>query len=195
MTMAVGMRADQVAQLMGRFRQGDHAAAGQLVDLFYPELRRIAVAKMRSEPEGHTWQPTALVNELYLELVKIKALRPGECDAEAEKTAFLNLAAYLMRRLLITHARRLNKRVIKTPVWDDMDSGDNAIETVAAVDSCLERLAQINPHMRTMVELRVFEGLKVDEAAERIGISSRTAARYWAFAQQWLAEELGSPRD
>lgn len=182
---------DTVAALMGRFRQGDRAAAGELVDLFYPELRRIAVARMRDEKQGHTWQPTVLVNELYLELVKIKALRAADGDGKAEREAFLNLAAYLMKRLLITHARRLRKRVTKTELNDGLDSGSQGIETVAAIDACLDRLAKVNPHMRTLVELRVFEGLKVDEAAARMGISPRTAARYWAFAQEWLAVELG----
>lgn len=185
---------DLVAVLMARFRQGDRAAAGELVDLFYPELRRIAVARMRDEKQDHTWQPTVLVNELYLELVKIKALRAGEADGQAERDAFLNLAAYLMKRLLITHARRLNKRIVKTELWDGIDSGGEAMETVAAIDSCLDRLAKVNPQMRTLVELRVFEGLKVDEAAQRMSISPRTAARYWAFAQEWLAVELGGAR-
>ncbi|MBS1828018.1 MAG: RNA polymerase subunit sigma-70 [Acidobacteria bacterium] len=182
---------DHVAVLMGRFRQGDRAAAGELVDLFYPELRRIAAARMRDEKQDHTWQPTVLVNELYLELLKIKALRAGDGDGEAERQAFLNLAAYLMKRLLITHARRLNKRVVKTGLYDGLESGEQGMETVAAIDSCLDRLAKVNPQMRTLVELRVFEGLPVNEAAERMGVSPRTAARYWAFAQEWLAVELG----
>ena len=181
---------DTITELMGRFRQGDSAAAAALVDLLYPELRRIAAAYMRREPAGHTWQPTVLVNELYLELIKVKALRAAEGDGAAERQQFLNFAAHLMRRLLISHARRLNKRVIRVPVFDGAGLGNQGLESVAAIDSCLDALAKVNPHMRTMVELRVFEGLKVDEAAARIGISPRTAARYWAFAQQWLAEEL-----
>src|SRR5258707_13682505 len=92
---------DTVRRLMAEFRQGDKAAAGQLVELFYPELRRLAAARMKSERSDHTWQPTVLVNELYLELVKIKVLRASDSDGEAERHAFLDPAEHLMRRLLI----------------------------------------------------------------------------------------------
>src|SRR5436190_24379639 len=112
MTAPRSLQSATVARLMESFRSGDHEAAGRLVELFYPELRRIAAARMRTERPDHTLQPTAVVHQLYLELVKIKALRPtasdGSCD---EKSAFLGLAAYLMRQLLIHHARPLAKRV------------------------------------------------------------------------------------
>src|SRR5258708_40117622 len=111
--MPQGPNPETVAGLMARFRHGDHAAAGQLVDLFYPELRRIAAARMRTERSDHTWQPTVLVNELYLELVKIKALRESDSGAESERSAFLRLAAFLMKRLLIHHSRPLSRRAQK----------------------------------------------------------------------------------
>src|SRR3954453_20282473 len=102
-----------VARLMASFRSGDAESARQLVQIFYPELRRIAGLHMRGERKNHTLQATALVNELYLELVRIRHLRPGIPDAEVEKAEFLRLAAHLMRRLLIHHARPLSKRVDK----------------------------------------------------------------------------------
>ena len=89
----------EIRSLMSRFRAGDRAAADALVAHFYPELRRIAAAKMRTERPEHTWTPTVLVNELYLELVKIKALRTSHEDA-SERDAFLTLAGHIMRRLL-----------------------------------------------------------------------------------------------
>src|SRR3954470_7720994 len=99
---------------MARFRHGDHEAAGRLVELFYPELRRIAAARMRAERGNHTLQPTAVVHQLYLELVKVKALRPASSDGVEEKAAFPGLAACLMKRMLIHHARPLSKRAEKT---------------------------------------------------------------------------------
>src|SRR3569832_1543293 len=101
---------DRIQGLMKRFRTGDKQAAGELVSLFYPELRRLAAARMKGEQASHTLQPTGLVNELYLELLKVKALRASDSDGEAERRAFLSLAAHMMRRLLIQHSRPLSKR-------------------------------------------------------------------------------------
>ena len=102
----------EIRSLMARFRSGDRDAAGALVDHFYPELRRIAAARMRTESLEHTWTPTVLVNELYLELVKINALRASNEDS-SERDAFLNLAGHIMRRLLIHHSRPLYRKAIK----------------------------------------------------------------------------------
>jgi ECF sigma factor len=89
MAISAALQPDTVARLMANFRNGDHDAAGRLVELFYPELRRIAAVRMRSERPDHTLQPTAVVHQLYLELVKVKALRPASSDGANEKTAFL----------------------------------------------------------------------------------------------------------
>jgi RNA polymerase sigma factor (TIGR02999 family) len=174
---------------MARFRRGDCAAAGELVDLFYPELRRLAASRMRSERSGHTLQPTALVNELYLELVRIKALQSASQDDAAEREAFLGLAAHIMKRLLIHHARPLSKRFEKTTLPDELGLDSNALESLAEVEDALTRLGNIDSRLRDIVQLRVFEGLTLDEAAERMGIARRTAARCWAYARQWLSEE------
>src|SRR3982751_6119679 len=115
---ATAVQPDTVARLMASFRSGDHEAAGRLVELFYPELRRIAAARMRAERVDHTLQPTAVVHQLYLELVKVKALRPSGSSGADEKAAFLGLAAYLMKRLLIHHARPLSKRSEKVELPD-----------------------------------------------------------------------------
>ena len=89
---------DEVAELMDRLRHGSKKeAAGQLVALFYPELRRLAHSQMRRERPGHTWQPTVLVNQLYLELIKIKALGKDERTGQDDRRAFFGLAAHLMR--------------------------------------------------------------------------------------------------
>jgi RNA polymerase sigma factor (TIGR02999 family) len=186
------LQADSVARLMARFRNGDHEAAGRLVELFYPELRRIAAARMRAERPDHTLQPTAVVHQLYLELVKIKALRPAGSDGSPdEEAAFLGLAAYLMKQLLIHHARPLAKRVAKTEVPEMPGPQSTAEYSLIEIDDALNRLAAINPALRRVVELRVFEGLTREEIAQKMGCGTATVARHWNFARNWLAEAFG----
>lgn len=180
---------------MARFRGGDPDAAGRLVELFYPELRRIAAARMRAERPGHTLQPTAVVHQLYLELVKVKALRPAGCDGVDEKAAFLGLAAFLMKRLLIHHARPLSKRAEKADLSELPDMHVSAEDSLLEIDHVLSRLAAINPALRRVVELRVFEGLTREEIAREMGCGTATVARQWSFARNWLEEALaGTPR-
>jgi RNA polymerase sigma factor (TIGR02999 family) len=179
---------------MASFRNGDQEAAGRLVELFYPELRRIAVARMRAERKDHTLQPTAVVHQLYLELVKVKALRPASSGGPDEKAAFLGLAAFLMKRLLIHHARPLSRRAEKVEV-PDLPAPHSATEhSLLEIDDVLNRLAAINPPLRRVVELRVFEGLTREEIAQEMGCSTATVARHWNFARNWLEEALaGTP--
>ena len=184
---------ETVAQLMAAFRQGDKAAANKLTQLFYPELRRLAAARMKGERTDHTWQPTVLVNELYLELIKIKALRPAGLDDD-EKAAFLRLAAHLMKRLLVHHARPLNRRVQKVEIEDGPDLSTSAEDTMREIEEALSRLAGIKPQLRIVVEMKVFEELTVDEIAQQLGCAPVTVARYWSFAKRWLQEELTAGR-
>jgi RNA polymerase sigma factor (TIGR02999 family) len=160
----------------------------QLVKLFYPELRRLAIARMKREPGGHTWQPTVLVNELYLKLIRIQALPPLETGRE-EKAAFFGLAASLMKRLLIEHARPLHRRADKVPIDEQLAVGTAGAETLAGIEAMLSRLGAINPKLRTVVELKVFEGLTGEEIAERMGCGPATVARYWYFARERLKKE------
>jgi len=179
---------------MASFRNGDHEAAGRLVELFYPELRRIAAARMRAERPDHTLQPTAVVHQLYLELVKVKALRPASSDGADEKAAFLGLAAFLMKRLLIHHARPLSKRAEKVEVPDISGPHSSAEHSLLEIDDVLNRLAAIDPALRRVVELRVFEGLTREEIAREMGCGTATVARHWNFARNWLQEAfVGTP--
>ena len=123
-----------VNALMADLRVGRPAAAGKLIELFYPELRRLASARMQHERANHTWQPTVLINELYLELLRIKALPPGSADDAAERDAFFSLAAFLMKRLLARHARPLPKRVTRMQI-------DEALHT--AVSGELSRCGKL----------------------------------------------------
>ena len=192
--MPASLQSDTVARLMASFRNGDQEAAGRLVELFYPELRRIAAARMRSERPDHTLQPTAVVHQLYLELVKVKALRPASSDGADEKAAFLGLAAYLMKRLLIHHARPLSRRAEKVELPDLPGPQSPTEHSLLEIDDVLNRLAAINPALRRVVELRVFEGLTREEIARKMGCGTATVARHWSFARNWLEGALaGTP--
>src|SRR5436189_2023094 len=175
---------------MASFRNGDHEAAGRLVELFYPELRRIAAARMRAERLDHTLQPTAVVHQLYLELVKVKALRPANSDGAEDKAAFLGLAAFLMKRLLIHHARPLSRRAEKAELLDLPATRSATEHSVLEIDDVLNQLAAINPALRRVVELRVFEGLTREEIAREMGCGTATVARHLSFARNWLEEAL-----
>lgn len=186
--MPASIQPDTVALLMASFRQGDHEAAGRLVELFYPELRRIAAARMRAERLDHTLQPTAVVHQLYFELVKVKALRPADSDGADEKAAFLGLASYLVKQLLIHHARPLLKRAEKVELLDLPGPPSSTEHSLIEIDDALNRLAAINPALRRVVELRVFEGLTREEIARELGCGTATVARHWSFARNWLEE-------
>jgi len=182
---------DTVARLMADFRRGDKAAADGLVELLYPELRKLAAARMKGERTEHTWQPTLLVNELYLTLVKIKALGNGS-GVDEEKAVFLRLAGHVMKRLLIDHSRPLYRRAEKTQLHDMPDLVHAGIEEVQFVEQLLSRLAAIDPKLRSVIEMRVFEGLTGDEIAQQLGCSPRTVANLWTFAKRWLSSELAT---
>src|SRR5215467_12678424 len=113
---------DEIATLMASFRAGNNAAAARLSELFYPELKRLAARHLIGERKEHSWQPTLLVNELYLELVRIKALSPQEGESHNEKAAFFALAGQIMRRLLIHHARPLANKAQKVPLWEQVNA-------------------------------------------------------------------------
>jgi len=180
-----------VSRLMTDLRNGDRAAADGLVELFYPELRKLAAAKMKGERSEHTWQPTLLVNELYLALVKVKALNGGgDSRGDQERAAFLGLAGHIMKRLLIEHSRPLYRRAEKIEFRDTPDLIPPGVESLHFVEEVLSRLAAIDPKLRTVIEMRVFEGLTADEIAKQLGCSPRTVASHWAFAKRWLEKEL-----
>jgi RNA polymerase sigma factor (TIGR02999 family) len=190
LTVSASLQLDTVARLMAGFRSGDHEAAGRRVELFYPELRRIAAARMRVERPDHTLHPTAVVHELYLELVKIKELRSTGSDGADEKAAFLGLAAFLMKRLLIHHARPLSKRTAKAELPDLPGPDASPEQLLLEIDDVLNRLAAINPALRDVVELRVFEGLTREEIAQEAGCGIATITRHWCFARNRQEEAL-----
>jgi RNA polymerase sigma factor (TIGR02999 family) len=170
-------------------QQGDVKAADELLPLVYNELRRIAAFKMAHEPPGHTLQPTALVHEAWLSLVDSPA------QSWQNRAHFFGAAAEAMRRLLIARARRkkaqrrgsgaphcsLEDVEIASPIGDDR---------LLALDEALDRFAVLEPKQAELVKLRYFVGLRIDEAAELLGISQATAKRWWAYARAWLFHEV-----
>jgi RNA polymerase sigma factor (TIGR02999 family) len=189
--MASPRTSETIGSLMARFRGGDRGAADQLFVLLHPELRRLAAAQMRGESSGHSWQPSALVNELYLHLVKVHSLPPPENSARSERDHFLRFAGHVMRHLLIDHSRLLARRATKIDIANfDAVEEETGTATLQEIDDLLDKLGAIEPRLRTIVETKVFEGLSLEEIAERLNISSRTAARDWIFCKRWLREKL-----
>jgi RNA polymerase sigma factor (TIGR02999 family) len=175
---------------MSEFRQGDQGAAAQLVEHFYPELRRMAGRQMRQERPDHTLQATALVNELYLQLMQVKNLPPAGSDEESERRLFLGLAGFLMKRLLIHHARPLSKKAEKIELAEHLAGATTAAADLLEVEQLLAKLAEMDAVLAQVVQLRVFDGLTREQIAERLGISVRSVARHWEFARRWLCAAL-----
>ncbi len=178
-----------IATLVRELRDGNERAKGELVNVLYPELRRLAARQLSRERSNHTLQPTALVNELYLELLRTRRLEPRQHLDEAERSAFLKLAGQIMHRLLIHHARPLARRVPRTALEEDLFPAQWTDEPLHSVEDALSSLEALDPRFRSVVEMRVFEGLTGDEIAERLGCSPRTVATCWNFARNWLEKE------
>ncbi len=178
---------------MARFRAGDRAAADQLFVLLHPELRRLAAARMNAEAGGHSWQPSLLVNELYLQLVKVKSLPAPENSARSEREQFLQFAGHVMRHLLIDHSRSLSRRTTKIDIAQfDVVGEEAGTATLREIDDLLEKLGAIESRLRSIVEMKVFEGMTLEEIAKRLDLSPRTVARNWTFCKRWLREKLQS---
>jgi RNA polymerase sigma-70 factor (ECF subfamily) len=189
--MVETVQKDTLGALLDDFQIGRKDAVDALFTALYPELRRMAALYMRREGKTHSWQPTLLVNELYLELIKNKALDQGYDDSR--RAAFFGLAGFLMKRLLILHSRPLRNQVqtvevtaieltLQSPVTPD---------SLLAVETLLDRLSAIDARIRSVVELRVFEGKTHEEIAAELGCSVRTVGGCWSFARRWLEQELG----
>lgn len=176
--------------LLQQFRAGDSSAKDKLIPLLIDELRSLARQQLRGERPGHTLQPTALVNEAYLRLVSDHA-RDWQNRAH-----FIGVSVLVMKRILIDHARRKQalKRGGDRPAVAQEDefpglSYEQADELIA-LNVALDRLDEINPRHRQVVELRYFGGLSVEETAEVLKISPITVKRDWAAAKAWLRGQV-----
>ena len=167
---------ESIRHLMRAFRQGDREAATHSPISSIPNCAAWPAARMRSERSAHTWQPTALVHELYLELAKVRSIVAQSESAEEEHAAFLGVAGHMMKRLLIHHARPLYRNAQHTPITDELIPADCPSDSLQEVEDALSRLEAVNPCLRAMVEMKVFEGLTGDEIAGRLGCSRGTVS-------------------
>jgi RNA polymerase sigma factor (TIGR02999 family) len=182
-------RSANVAALLEGWRHGDRAALQRLLPLVYAELRRIASRQLRNERAAHTLQPTALVHEAYLRLADQR-----QVDWQNQEH-FFGVAAQVMRRVLVDHARRRSARkrgdgaeLVSIEEANDVASGDLP---VLALDAALDRLEKVDPELAKLVELRAFGGLSNEQAARVLAISTSTVKRELRTAKAWLVQELG----
>lgn len=178
-----------ITQLLERWSQGDEEALDQLMPLVYDELHRLAGAYLRRERREHTLQPTALVNEAYLKLVRQRNIR------WQNRAQFFGVAAQLMRRILVDHARAnsADKRGgdrVNVSLKNIGAFGTQAEADVLALHDVLNRLAEIDSDQSRIVELRFFGGLTIEETAEVMHVSHSTVEREWKIAKAWLKREL-----
>ena len=178
-----------VTRLLNRLQQGDRKAESLLIPLVYDELRRLASAYMRRERPGHTLQSTALVHEAYIKLSDQKNV------SWQNRAHFFAVAAQLMRRILVDHARarlarKRGSRPDLIPVDEAFAFTPERSNDLLALDEALNRLGEKDPRTLQVVELRFFGGLTVEQTAEAMGISARTVKREWNFGRAWLRAEL-----
>jgi RNA polymerase sigma-70 factor (ECF subfamily) len=193
--MAKGIAAVQTGDftlLLQRCSKGDKQALDALMPVVYAELKRLAVASMRGERSGHTLQPTALINEAYLQLA-------GQRLPDFEgRSHFLGVAAQIMRQLLIANARR--HRALKRGGGEQGIFDEDALLTTSqadqllAVDEALERLAAQDPRKARIMELKHFGGLSREEIAASLGLTLATVKRDITLGEAWLRRAWTGPR-
>ncbi len=178
-----------ITQILNAIEKGDPKASDELLPLVYEELRLLAAQKMSQEPSGQTLQATALVHEAYIRLVE------GSDGDWNSRGHFFIAAAEAMRRILVENARR-KKRIRHGGERHkvDLDEIDLSIDEpsfdLVALDESLEKLAREEEAIATLVKLRFYAGLSLDQAARILKVSRRTAIRYWVYAKAWLYKEI-----
>lgn len=187
-TMHVAER--EVTRLLADARDGGRPALERLYALVYGELRGMAEARLRRERPGHTLQPTALVNEVYLRLDPDKA-------SWENRRHFFGAASQAMRRILVDHARRrlAEKRgggLARVTLADLEVSSPEADLDLLALDTALDALERDEPRLASVVTMRVFSGMSIEETAEALELSPATVKRDWLYARAWLAEQMGA---
>ena len=180
----------EVTQLLQQLSGGDRDAADRLMPIVYEEFRALATSYMSREGFDHTFQPTALVNEVYLKLIDQKK------TTWKSKSHFFAIGAKAMRRILVDHARAAKREkrggaAQRVELHDDIALSPGRDEDVLAVHDALEKLAKLDPRQAKIVELRFFGGLTVDEVAEVLEVSKRTVESDWTMVRAWLRKELG----
>jgi RNA polymerase sigma factor (TIGR02999 family) len=183
-----------VTQLLAQWAQGDRAALETATRMVYGELRKIADSYLSQERGEHTLQPTALINEAYLRLMK-------EAHASFEnRKKFFAFAARLMRQVLVDHARSAGteKRgggVARVPLNEAVDFTPDRTQEFLVLNDALDELARLSARKAQVIELRYFGGLSVEETAEMLGVSGATISREQRMAEAWLSEAMARPAD
>ena len=178
-----------ITELLVAWSGGDRGALDQLMPLVYNELRRQAAHHLRRERFDHTLQPTALVNEVYLRLVDQHRV------SWQSRAHFFGVAAQLMRRILVSHARvrgaaKRGGDAHRLTLDEGMALSPERDVSLLALDDALTKLEAMDAEKGRMVELRFFSGLSVEETAEILGVSPRTVDRQWQTAKAWLHREM-----
>lgn len=184
---------ENVTELLQGWRDGDKEALDKLMPLVYEELRRQAARYLRQERPGHTLQTTALIHEAYLRLIDQRKTK------WENRAHFYGIAAQMMRRILVDHARtrgRLKRggSSIRVSMSQAVALAEGPNLDIVAIEEALKRLEELDPHQSRIVELRFFSGLTVEETAEILGISAATVKREWRVAKAWLYREISGEK-
>lgn len=188
------MAQSDVTSLLVRANEGDRLATDELFPLVYEELRALSERFLAAEGPEHTLQPTALVHEAYLRLI-------GPCETPWEnRRHFFGAAARAIRRILTDHARAKNRikrgGEQRRVALDDVDpAASNGDVDLIGLDEALNNLAALDEKMASLVELKFYGGLSVEEIAKATGVSESTVARDWRFARAWLHRALEGQLD
>jgi RNA polymerase sigma factor (TIGR02999 family) len=179
-----------VTQILNAIEQGESHAAAELLPLVYDELRKLAAARLAHEAPGHTLDATALVHEAYVRLV-----RPADAARWDNRGHFFAAAATAMRRILIDRARHKRGAIHgggrqRQELHPDLVAAPTTDDDLLALDAALSKLGECDPTKARLVELRYFAGMTGDQAAKVLGISPKTADRYWVYARAWLRREM-----
>ena len=180
---------DNVTKLLIDLSQGDRNAVDLLLPVIYDELRKLAANYLRRERPDHTLQPTALVHEAYLHLVDQTRVN------WQNRAHFFGVAAQIMRRLLVDHARKHNAQkrgqdFQKLSLDENIDRSVERSEDLVALDDALNALASFDEQKARLVELRYFGGLSIEETADVLGVTPATINRHWRLAKAWLYGEM-----
>jgi RNA polymerase sigma factor (TIGR02999 family) len=183
----------QVTLLLKAMKNGDKSAVEKLLPLVYKELHQLAKAYMQRERPDHTLQPTALINEAYLRLVR------DNVDWQSRQH-FIGVAANVMRRLLVDYARARNAEMRvgglqRVELEEGLMISSERSDEVLALHDALTNLEAVDPHRAKVVELRYFGGFSVDEIGEILEMSPRSVKRQWALARIWLLKQMKKSRD
>lgn len=186
--VAVLTDSGDITILLRKWSEGDSSASEPLFEIIYPHLRRIAGAILRGERSAAVLQPTSLVNELYLKLVQQRRAQ------FTDRAHFFNMAARMMRRVLVDQVRRDGRQKrnggTAVPLHEDLAWVDAGGPDLLDLNACLEELEQMDPRKCRMVDLRFVLGFSAEETAELLGVGKATVDRDLRFVRSWLADRM-----